>query len=164
MRSRTAWGPAVHVALALAALVMIVPLVWIVLTAFKERNEVFSQIPQWLPAHPTFTNFFGVLDAMPFWQYYWNTIAVSFGLLAIQLVTVTLAVGMRQMAVRRAIVKRLSSVETLGSTSVICSEYGTAAATRAWALTIRDAAMSSMARVIFFVARTLRMRSLRIRS
>jgi sn-glycerol 3-phosphate transport system permease protein len=77
--------------LALAALVMIVPLVWIVLTAFKERNEVFSQIPQWLPAHPTFTNFFGVLDAMPFWQYYWNTIAVSFGLLAIQLVTVTLA-------------------------------------------------------------------------
>ena len=83
MRSRIAWSPAVHVALALAALVMIVPLVWIVLTAFKERNEVFSQIPQWLPAHPTFTNFFGVLDAMPFWQYYWNTIAVSFGLLAI---------------------------------------------------------------------------------
>ena len=91
MRSRTAWSPAVRVALALAALVMIVPLVWIVLTAFKERNEVFSQIPQWLPAHPTFTNFLGVLDAMPFWRYYWNTIAVSFGLLAIQLVTVTLA-------------------------------------------------------------------------
>jgi sn-glycerol 3-phosphate transport system permease protein len=91
MRSRTAWSPAVHVILALAALAMIVPLVWIVLTAFKERNVVFSQIPQWLPAQPTFTNFLGVLDAMPFWQYYWNTIAVSFGLLAIQLVTVTLA-------------------------------------------------------------------------
>jgi sn-glycerol 3-phosphate transport system permease protein len=91
MRSRTTWSPAVHVILALAALVMIVPLVWIVLTAFKERNEVFSQIPQWLPANPTFMNFLGVLEAMPFWQYYWNTIAVSFGLLAIQLVTVTLA-------------------------------------------------------------------------
>jgi sn-glycerol 3-phosphate transport system permease protein len=91
MRSRAAWSPAAHVILALAALVMIVPLVWIVLTAFKERNEVFSQIPQWLPVHPTFTNFLGVLDAMPFWQYYWNTIAVAFGLLAIQVVTVTLA-------------------------------------------------------------------------
>ena len=91
MRSRAAWSPAVHVILALAALVMIVPLIWIILTAFKERNEVFSQIPQWLPAHPTFANFFGVLDAMPFWQYYWNTIVVAFGLLAIQLVTVTLA-------------------------------------------------------------------------
>ncbi len=91
MRSRTAWSSAVHVILALAALIMIVPLVWIVLTAFKERNEVFSQIPQWLPAHPTFNNFLGVLDAMPFWQYYWNTLVVAFGLLAIQLVTVTLA-------------------------------------------------------------------------
>jgi sn-glycerol 3-phosphate transport system permease protein len=91
MRSRAAWSPAAHVILALAALVMIVPLVWIVLTAFKERNEVFSQVPQWLPAHPTFANFLGVLDAMPFWQYYWNTIVVAFGLLALQLVTVTLA-------------------------------------------------------------------------
>ena len=47
------------------ALVMVVPLVWIILTAFKERNEVFSLVPQWLPAHPTFNNFLGVLDAMP---------------------------------------------------------------------------------------------------
>ena len=91
MRSRSGWRSAVHVILGLASLVMIVPLVWIVVTAFKERNEVFSQIPKWLPAHPTFNNFAGVLDAMPFWQYYWNTIVVAFGLLAIQLVTVTLA-------------------------------------------------------------------------
>lgn len=91
MRSRNGWSLAVHVTLAVAGLVMIVPLAWIILTAFKERNEVFSQIPQWLPAHPTFANFFGVLDAMPFWRYYWNTIVVAFGLLALQLVTVTLA-------------------------------------------------------------------------
>ncbi len=91
MRSRTRWSLAVHVILALAGLLMIVPLVWIVLTAFKERNEVFSQVPQWLPAHPTFANFLGVLDAMPFWTYYWNTMVVAFGLLGLQLVTVTLA-------------------------------------------------------------------------
>ncbi len=91
MRSRAGWSFAVHATLSVAGLVMIVPLVWIVLTAFKERNEVFSQVPQWLPAHPTFANFLGVLDAMPFWQYYWNTIVVAFGLLALQLVTVTLA-------------------------------------------------------------------------
>jgi sn-glycerol 3-phosphate transport system permease protein len=91
MRDRLAGRLVLHAALGAAALLMIVPLVWIVLTAFKERNEVFSQVPQWLPAHPTFANFLGVLEAMPFWHYYWNTIAVSFGLLAIQLVTVTLA-------------------------------------------------------------------------
>ncbi len=91
MRSRILWRFTVHGILLLAGLIMLVPLVWIVLTAFKERNEVFSLIPQWLPARPSFNNFLGALDAMPFWRYYWNTLVVAFGLLAIQLVTITLA-------------------------------------------------------------------------
>jgi P-type Ca2+ transporter type 2C len=37
-------------------------------------------------------------------------------------VTVTLAIGMSRLAKRRAVVKRLHAVETLGSTSVICSD------------------------------------------
>jgi sn-glycerol 3-phosphate transport system permease protein len=91
MRSRSLWIFTVHGLLLLAALVMVLPFVWIVLTALKERNEVFSLIPQWLPAHPTLKNFAGVLDAMPFWRYYWNTLVVAFGILGVQLVTITLA-------------------------------------------------------------------------
>ena len=48
--------------------------------------------------------------------------AVSYTQLTLPTITLALAVGVRSLARRGAVVKRLSAVETLGSTTVICTD------------------------------------------
>ncbi|MGW9193535.1 carbohydrate ABC transporter permease [Micromonospora chersina] len=57
----------IHVLLIVAAMLMVVPFVWEILTAFKTSNEVASLPPTLLPANPTRAGFGTFFSSVPFW-------------------------------------------------------------------------------------------------
>lgn len=68
---------------------------------------------------------FGLLRGIPFVQIFMVAISQMVSMVPEGLpvaMTIALAVGMQRMARRGAIVRRLAAVETLGSTSIICSD------------------------------------------
>jgi putative chitobiose transport system permease protein len=67
-----------YLLLTLIAVVMLLPLLWLVSTAFKSAGEdIFRFPPQFIPAQPTFSNFVKVWQANPFGQYLFNSMLVA---------------------------------------------------------------------------------------
>jgi sn-glycerol 3-phosphate transport system permease protein len=68
------------------------PFLWMLLAAFRPElaggQDIASLLP---PLHPTMANFAEALDSADFLTYYVNTIIVVAGILAVQLVTISLA-------------------------------------------------------------------------
>ncbi len=83
--------PATHLTLGLFALVTVTPYLWVLSTSLKLRTEVFTPTPEWIPWPINFGNYAEVFDRAPFGVFLINTIIVVSGILAVQLVTVTLA-------------------------------------------------------------------------
>ena len=66
----------------LVALVTLFPIVWMVATAFKPSQEIYSLTPTLLPAHPTLSNFTQVINGSasgigPVWLFFRNSLIVT---------------------------------------------------------------------------------------
>lgn len=67
-----------YVLLIAIAIAMLLPLIWLVSTAFKSPDEnIFAFPPQFIPQSPTFDNFIRVWQTNPFGRYFVNSIVVA---------------------------------------------------------------------------------------
>lgn len=90
-RKSRKWNPGIHLILFFLSICTLVPLAWTISSAFKSRQDLLSLSFHWIPREFVFSNFAEAMEVAPFGQYYLNTIMIVFGLLFIQLITITLA-------------------------------------------------------------------------
>lgn len=78
-------------AFAAAALAWAMPMIWTLAVSLHPSDEPLSAANLWAGSHPTLENYRQAFDIAPFARYYLNTLLIVFGILAVQLVTITLA-------------------------------------------------------------------------
>jgi ABC-type glycerol-3-phosphate transport system permease component len=65
----------------LVAAVTLLPIAWMVSTAFKPEHEIFSLTPHLLPSHPTLANFASVMSGkvigISYWTFFRNSLFVT---------------------------------------------------------------------------------------
>ena len=86
---------ATHAALVVLAGLTVTPYLWLLSTSLKERKAVFTPVPEWIPWPVHFGNYVEIFSMAPFGRYLVNTLIVISGILAVQLVTVTLTAATR---------------------------------------------------------------------
>lgn len=95
-------------------------------TPLTKKITKFSHLLLWvILGLAAMTLAIGLLRQQPFVEVFLSAVALAVGAIPEGLpaaVTITLAIGVNRMAKRRAIIRKMPAVETLGSTTVICSD------------------------------------------
>lgn len=95
-------------------------------TPLTQKIDHFSKILLYvILGMAAFTFFVGLLRGQDFVEMFLASVALAVGAIPEGLpaaITITLAIGVSRMAKKNAIIRKLPAVETLGSTTVICSD------------------------------------------
>ncbi|MCR4427507.1 MAG: carbohydrate ABC transporter permease [Firmicutes bacterium] len=82
---------AITVVLVVAAATMLLPFVWLALSALKTRAELVAVPPVWIPEVPQYQNFALVVRQVPLFRYYLNSFIVAGGISLSVLITSSMA-------------------------------------------------------------------------
>jgi len=91
MKSRGVASILPHVVLVPTVIVIIVPFLLMLSTAFKGMKDIMTFDFRWIPPRPTLQSFVDVIRIAPWLRYYVNTVAITGGIFAVQLITISLA-------------------------------------------------------------------------
>jgi multiple sugar transport system permease protein len=79
------------VPLAIAAIIVVAPVLWTISTSLRTPAESFTLPPQWLPVRPEWDNYAAVFTTIPYARYVLNSATVCVAVVLGQLFTATLA-------------------------------------------------------------------------
>ena len=68
---------AIYLLLLLGTVLMLVPLVWLVSSSFKDDGKIFIYPPEWIPDPFRPNNYRRVFERVPFGRFYWNSTLVT---------------------------------------------------------------------------------------
>lgn len=80
-----------YLLITIGAVIMLIPFLWMVLTAFKTGFEAIQTPPKWLPKKWLWSNWIKAWDAAPFAKYLFNSVVVSIATTTGQIFTSILA-------------------------------------------------------------------------
>ena len=69
----------IYVAFAIFAVVILLPFYWIVMSSFTPRYQIFQIPPRYFPENLTLDNYPALIGAIPFFEYYVNSIIFAGG-------------------------------------------------------------------------------------
>ena len=85
------WAGLWYVVLCFLAVVLALPLFWLVTTSLKTGGQTFLMPPKWIPDPFVWSNYSDAFRAVAFHEYFWNTIRIVFFATTGALLTASLA-------------------------------------------------------------------------